>query len=126
MAHTQKIANVLRLSREVRCDYFVRKVADSQVAWGLFDTGWATAAANGHTAIPLWPEEAFAAASASDEWKNFHAKAIPLEELLSRWLPGMERDQRICAVFPAPEDKGRLLPPATLLDLIRQELQQYE
>ncbi|KVF68041.1 hypothetical protein WS75_30070 [Burkholderia sp. FL-7-2-10-S1-D7] len=125
-AHPKKIESVLRLDAQTRCDYFIRKVADFETVWGLFDTGWATASANGHIAIPFWPEEDFADACASEEWKNFRAKAISLEEFLSRWLPGMDSDRRICAVFPAPGDKGLLVPPIDLMNLIKQELQQYE
>ncbi|MCA8277777.1 DUF2750 domain-containing protein [Burkholderia sp. AU30280] len=121
--HPNKIENVLRFDAQSRCDYFIRKVADSEIVWGLFDTGWATATVNGLTAIPFWPEEDFAALCTSHEWKSFHPKTISLGEFLSRWLPGMERDERVCVVFPGPEDKGRLLSPMDLLELIKQELQ---
>nr|WP_081054135.1 DUF2750 domain-containing protein [Burkholderia vietnamiensis] len=124
--HPKKIENVLRLDTQARCDYFVRKVADSEVVWGLFDTGWAIGTSDGHTVIPFWPEEDFSAMCASNEWKNFHPKAIALDEFMSRWLPGMETDRRLCAVFPGPEGKGQLLSPLELLELIKQELKQYE
>lgn len=123
-AHPKKIENVLRLDTSARCDYFIRKVADSEMIWGLFDIGWAMATVNDQVAIPFWPEEVFAAICARDEWKNFRAKAIPLSEFLSRWLPGMDKDQRICVVFPTPEDKGGFLLPTGLVKLIERELRE--
>jgi hypothetical protein len=76
--------------------------------------------------VPFWPEEEFAALCATAEWQGFRPKAITLEEFLARWLPGMEKDQRICLVFSTPTDRGSLLRPNDLDNLIRQELQQYE
>ncbi|WP_423380453.1 DUF2750 domain-containing protein [Burkholderia sp. LMG 32019] len=125
-AHPRKIESVLRLDAHARSDYFIRKIADFEVVWGLFDTGWATAAAEGCIVIPFWPEQDFAAICAGDEWAGFHAQAIPLDAFLSRWLPGMGRDQRVCAVFPTPEDSGSLVLPLDLLASIRSELTQYE
>jgi len=99
-ARSKKIENVLRLDASSRCDYFVRKVADFEIVWGLFNTGWPTASTGATTAVPFWPEEEFAALCATAEWQGFHPKAIALEEFLTRWFPGMEKDQRICLVFP--------------------------
>ncbi|HVW50489.1 MAG TPA: DUF2750 domain-containing protein [Trinickia sp.] len=125
-AHSKKIENVLRLDEQSRCDYFVRKVADFEVVWGLFDTGWATASAGATTAVPFWPEEEFAALCATAEWQRFHPKSIALDDFLGRWLPGMEKDHRVCVVFSTPTDRGSLLHPRDLDKLIRQELEQYE
>ncbi|QVN17065.1 DUF2750 domain-containing protein [Burkholderia pyrrocinia] len=125
-AHPKKIENVLRLDAQSRCEYFVRKVADFEVVWSLFDKGWATASAGTATVVPFWPEEAFAKLCATDEWQGFYPKEIALDEFLGRWLPGMANDHRICAVFATPSDRGTLLPPMDLDKLIRRELEQYE
>ncbi|WP_230939796.1 DUF2750 domain-containing protein [Burkholderia territorii] len=126
VVHPKKIESVLRLDSQARCDYFVRKVADYEVVWGLFGTGWATGTSEVHMAIPFWPEEDLAVRCASDKWKNFRPKAIALDEFLSKWLPGMEADRRLCAVFPGPEGTAQLLSPLELLELIKRELKQYE
>ncbi|CAI8865887.1 MULTISPECIES: DUF2750 domain-containing protein [Burkholderia] len=125
-AHPKKIENVLRLNAQSRCEYFIRKVSDFEVVWSLFDQGWATACTGAATVAPFWPEEAFAKLCATDEWQGFHPKAIALEDFLERWLPGMANDQRICAVFAAPSDRGTLMSPMDLEKLIRRELEQYE
>lgn len=124
--HPKKIENVLTLDAQARCDYFVRKVADFETVWELFDQGWATAQTESSTAVPFWPEEAFAHLCAVDEWTSFRPKAIALDEFMSHWLPGMEKDKRLCVIFPTPQHTGLLVPPLDLLNLLRQELQQYE
>ncbi|KAI1692860.1 hypothetical protein Ddc_23274 [Ditylenchus destructor] len=124
--HLRKIAEVLQLDASNRCDYFVRKVADFEMVWGLHDSGWATAIINGYVVIPFWPEEAFAAMCAADEWAGYRAIAIPIDGFLSNWLSGMQRDKRLCLVFPTPKQVGCVLLPTELKSLIQQELQQYK
>ncbi|KFG94264.1 hypothetical protein GQ56_0126975 [Burkholderia paludis] len=124
--HREKIESVLRLDARARFDYFIRRIADSEVVWGLFDTGWATASADGRIAIPVWPEQDFAAICADAQWACFHPEAIPLDAFLTRWLPGMAKDRRLCSVFPVPAGRGHLVSPPDLLASIRSESSQYE
>ncbi|MBU6956900.1 DUF2750 domain-containing protein [Pseudomonas sp. CVAP len=124
--HQKKIENVLRLAPQERYDYFIRKVADVEVVWALFDNGWATAESGKITAVPFWPEEGFATLCASAEWNGFTAKPIELNDFLMRWLPGMQGDGRICQIFSTPDEQGLLVPPEDLLGVIKQELEQYE
>ena len=125
MLAAQKIANLLRLSPQARCDYLIGKVADFEVIWGLFDQGWATAGSAQSTALPFWPEADFAALCARGHWQGYEPRAIALSDFLERWLPGMQRDTRLCLVFPDPDGQGLLLAPEVLLQTIDQELQQY-
>lgn len=124
--HPTKIQNVQSLSDEARCDYFVRKVADFEVIWGLSDKGWATAQAGECVAIPLWPEKEFAKLCAIDEWNGFVPKPLPLGDFLAKWLPGLRADQRTCLIFPTSHSRGLIVPPERLQQLIEAELRQYE
>jgi len=124
--HMKKTENVLRLDAQSRCEYLVRKVADFEVVWSLFDKGWATARTGAATVVLFWTEEGFAKLCATDEWQGFRPKAIPLDDFLERWLPGMANDQRFCSVFAAPSDHGTLMLPMDLEKLIRRELEQCE
>ncbi|MGS1076170.1 DUF2750 domain-containing protein [Burkholderia glumae] len=72
-AHPRKIENVLGLGKQERCDYFVRKVADFEVVWGLRDSGWASGEVGGRIAVPFWPEADFASRCTVGEWSGFHA-----------------------------------------------------
>lgn len=98
-AHHKKIENLLKLEPQARYDYFIRKVADFEVVWGLFDNGWVTAESGKITAIPFWPDKVFATLCASAEWKGSTAKSIELNDFLIRWLPEMQVGGRACQVF---------------------------
>lgn len=121
----KKLRNVHSLSDKERCDYFVRKVADFELVWGLHDKAWAMAKAGVNEAIAFWPEQEFATVCAADEWEGFEPRSIPLSDFISEWLPGMEANRRMCLIFPTPSTHGMSLPPGTLSRLLKEELQQY-
>lgn len=125
-AHYEKLKNILALAPQERYEYFIRKVADFGTVWGLYDGGWATADSKKTVAIPFWPEEDFAKLCANAEWEGFEPKSILLGDFIERWLLGMERDKRICQIFPIPNQQGSLVPPQDLLFAVKKELQQYE
>ena len=62
--------------------------------------------------MPVWPHPAYAVACAQGAWQGHVPAAIPLDEWLEDWLPGVERD-------------GRLVAARMRADLGR-ELEQYE
>jgi hypothetical protein len=124
--HHSKLSNVTALSSEARYAYFVRKVADCSVVWSLFSEGWATLQSEGGLAIPFWPEPGFAQVCATGLWNDLNTTHIGLDEFLYHWLPGMEGDHHLCAVFPTSSDGGLLVKPKELIRDIRRELEQYE
>ncbi|WP_282365126.1 DUF2750 domain-containing protein [Pseudomonas sp. PS01297] len=123
--HPNKVQNVISLTQQERYDYFVRKTADSMHLWGLFQDGWAISQGNS-ISIPFWPEECFAQMCATAEWSGLNAKCIEMDKFLENWLPGMERDNRTCLIFPTPTDKGLLKTPQALKFDLRNELSKYE
>jgi hypothetical protein len=127
MADTgKKIANVINLSAEDRYDYFIRKVADFEEVWGLFDNGWAMLGHVDEKTLALWPEKAFAEICINTVWKTYRPKKILLNDFLQKWLPGMDSDGTKAAVFFTPKEKGIIVPSKKLLANLNDELQQYE
>lgn len=115
------------MSGDARNLYFVRKVADFEIVWSLFEDGWAMVADdNEQKAIPFWPEKELAELCAKGEWRNYHSKQIKLDDFLLKWLPGMIKDGLSVAIFPTPSDKGVILSPTKLLSLLEDEVKQYE
>ena len=109
-----------------RYDYCVRKVADTQEVWGLYQAGWATAQAHGRVAVAFWPEAAFAQACASGDWAGYQPRAIALGDFLNKWLPGMASNGQLASVFPVPQGSARIAAPADLLRDLQHEVEQYE
>lgn len=121
-----KVNNVINSSAEERYSYFIRKVADFEEVWGLYNEGWAMLEDNKEqNIIPFWPEEAFAQLCAEGVWESYQPKPIELNNFIEKWLPGMEKDGKSAGIFYNPEGKGIVVQPDKLLGAIQEELEQY-
>lgn len=125
--HPKQIESVIALSPNERYGYFVRKVADCEELWGLYDDGWAMMAdGGGQEVFPLWPEREFADLMITDLWASHSARKIDLESFLARWIAGMTQDGIRPAVFPTPKGLGVVVDPSRLAEDLKEELEQYE
>ncbi len=125
--HPKQFGSVTALDAPSRYSYFVRKVADSEEVWGLYEGGWALMGDDtGNQLLPVWPERDFAESLAQGKWASHTAKAIPLVDFIEKWLPGMEKDGTQLAIFPTPSGKGVIVPPSRLLADLSSEMEQYE
>lgn len=59
-------------------------------------------------------------------WIGYRAESIALDAWLDRWSPGLEKDNRHVAVFPAPDNKGVIVEPRQFEATLRDELAHYE
>jgi hypothetical protein len=124
--HEREIQVVSALDGPKRYEYWIKKVADHEEVWSLWDEGWALLADDsGQEAVPVWPHEEFAQRWAVNDWARYQPKAIPLEEWLTRWISGMERDGRQVAVFPTESGSGVIVNPQRLKSDLDEELSQY-
>lgn len=123
--HRIKSENILKLSASDRYKYFLRKVCDYEVVWGLYSDGWAIGQLNSTQVIPVWPEKSFAEACAIDQWFGFQPKPIPLEAFVKKWIPGATADSRKFAIFPTITDAAIAVENELLLEDIRIENSQY-
>ena len=122
----KKIENILNMDAGGRYQYFIRKIADFEVVWGLYDNGWAMADNDlDKQVIPFWPEHDFARICRTGVWKNYEPKEITLADFLNKWLPGMEKDGKLAGIFYIPGGRGVVLEPTKVLKDINEELEQY-
>jgi hypothetical protein len=122
----EKLTNVINLPAPERYSYFIRKVADFEEVWGLYDNGWALLENDGNRVIAFWPELEFAELCAVETWKNYTPKKINLEEFLEKWLTGMKKDGTEAAIFYTPQEKGIVVSAQQLFDDLNEEVTQYE
>lgn len=123
----KEIAAVVELPAPKRYGYFVKKVVDSEQAWGLYKDGWALAGTKeGQTVFPLWPAREYASQCATDLWVGYEPEEIPLDDLLTDLLPMLSRDGVLPGVFYTPKDKGVLASAEELRSDLEEELQAYE
>lgn len=125
--HSEKISTVASMPGEDRVSYLVRKTADFEETWGLEENGWAMASNDaGVPALPVWPEREFAEACCDGKWAGATAKAIPLDEFIEKWVPGLTRDHRLLCVFPTSSNAGVFMKPDELKSYLQEKLDQYE
>ena len=123
----KEIAAVLQLDGPARHAHFVRRVADEERAWGLWQDGWALMAdEQGPSIFPLWPAGEYAALCAVDQWHGYTPREITISELLEKLLPHLTERALRTGVFPIPTDKGVIQPAEALAAALRVELAQYE
>lgn len=131
--HPDKINAILAMDAQERFSYFIRKCADCEEIWGLRNAeGWCgMGTEEGNDSIPFWPEEAFAALLADEEWSDCAPDSVPLEEFLENWLPNMQEDGVFAAVFPIPGEATAAMDCVTLeaeqlREFLLEECEQYE
>ena len=123
----KEIEAVLRLDGPARFKRFIKVVADTEEAWGLWDDGWALLEDDsGAQVFPLWPAREYAELCREPDWTNYKATPIAVDDLLSELLPKLRAQGILAGVFPTPTGRGTTPDLDTLESALREELEQYE
>jgi hypothetical protein len=96
--------------------------------WGLFhEDGWALLCdSDKRVIVPFWPEQEFASLCCSEQWVAYKPKMIPLSDFKNKWLPGMQKENRLVNVFYTTATKmGSIVKPDIVLKDLEQEIQNY-
>ncbi|MEF2293814.1 DUF2750 domain-containing protein, partial [Virgibacillus dokdonensis] len=72
----------------------------------------------------FWPKKEFANLCAINEWNNYKAKHIELEDFIQEWLPGMKKDGIKPSIFWNNIDSVILDVDKLITDL-EEELDKY-
>ena len=121
-----EIQAVLRLDGPARFSHFVKRVADSEGAWGLWNDGWALMKSDDGTQVfPLWPAREYAELHRSGGWANHEAREIPFAYLLDELVPRLAQRGVLPGVFPTLLGKGVTVAPEELAASLRNELKNY-
>jgi len=123
----KEFENVVHLAPKERYEYFIKKVADWEEIWSLWKDGWVLMGDKEEGEhVPVWPHPVFAEAYAHGEWLGYKPRKIELEDWLNKWIPGMEKDKRMVAVFPTTEGQTTTVSPVQLKSDLEEELTKYE
>jgi hypothetical protein len=115
---------VLALSGIKRFEHFIKVIADWQEVWGLYQDGWALAAADdGTTVFPLWPAKEYAQVCAANEWTGYEPRSISLSDFTEMLLPKL--NGVLPGVFFTPTSKGVTPSVDDLKSALEAELQNY-
>lgn len=123
----KEIEAVLRLDGPTRYKHFVKRVVDDELAWGLWNDGWALMEDEaGQYVFPLWPAREYAELYAVGEWSGYLPEEIPLSDLMDELLPKLAEREVRPGVFPTPTGKGVTPTVLELLGALRTEMENYE
>ncbi|MFO1217587.1 MAG: DUF2750 domain-containing protein [Burkholderiaceae bacterium] len=122
----KQIDAVLALPGIKRFEHFIKVIADRQEVWGLYQDGWALAAADdGTTVFPLWPAREYAQICAAREWSGYEPRSISLSDFREALLPKLKLDGVLPGVFFTPTSKGVTPSVDDLKSALEAELQNY-
>ena len=123
---SKEVSAVLHLDGQARLEHFVKRVADSERAWGLWRYGWALMAnEDGTEVFPLWPAPEYAEPHRAGSWVLYQVKEIPLGELLAELLPTLNDSGILPGVFPSSDGKCVTPSANSLAVMLRAELERY-
>lgn len=123
----KEIEAVLKPDGAARFAHFIKRVADMEAVWGLWDGGWVTVSDNeGSLAMPLWPAREYAELCREAEWAASEARSINTDTLRRDLLPKLAAEGVQIAVFPTPGGKGVIVAVERLTGALEEELALYE
>lgn len=101
---------------EIRYEAFVEAVSKSEMLWTLEnDDGFVLMCDDeGRECLPFWPDEQSCAKHISDDWKDCLCQAIPLEEFIENWVPGIVEDGFKVVIHPTIEQMGLIIEAGQL------------
>ncbi len=125
--NAKEVESVVKLPGKRRYDYFIKKVADQNQIWGLWNGGWAMGLTDtGTRTVPVWPAKEYAELCQIGDWRDFQPKAIPLQEFMHEMLPNLVREGIRVSIFDTPSESSVLVSDNELLESLESELSKIE
>ena len=123
MLEQAQVKQILQLDDSQRATYFFKEAAATNQLWILTDEhGCVMLNTEDEDCVPVWPNQEFAEAWATDEWQNCQPEAISLNKWFSRWSHGLADDELALVVFPSQNEQGLIYYPEELEQELKQQL----
>ena len=123
----KEVEAVLRLPGEKRYQYFIKRAADANKVWGLWNDGWAMGVTDdGQSTIPVWPAAEYAEACKQGDWEVYKPKPIDLHEFMNEFVPQAAQDGVRISIFDTPSEASVLVNNDELLEDLKEELSKIE
>lgn len=123
----KEVAAVTSLPGARRYEYFIKKVADQNQVWALWQGSWATGVTDeGTITFPVWPAREYAERCRTGDWAAFESRSIPLSDFLNELLPQLTSDGLRVSVFDTPSEEAVFVDHDQFLADVRAELAKIE
>jgi len=108
----QQIKDIQKLDAQKRYQYLIKEVVKNRTIWLLVDEhGCVMLNSEDEDCVPVWPNEEFARAWATEEWAHCQPEPISLAKWHSRWTHGLEDDELALVIFPDQNSEGLIFFP---------------
>jgi hypothetical protein len=123
----KEVQSVIALPSERRYRYFIKKAADSNRVWGLWNDGWAMGVTDDkEPTIPVWPASEYAELSRIGDWQNYVPRPIDLQEFMHLFLPQLQKDGIRISIFDTPSEESVFVDDRDLIRDLEDELSKIE
>jgi hypothetical protein len=123
----REIEAVVLLPGRERYGYFIKKVADSNQVWGLWNEGWCMGITDtDQRTIAVWPAAEYAELCRVGDWQKCVPRAIGLQEFMREFLPNLVRDGIRVSIFDTPSEASVLINNDELIHDLEEELSKIE
>jgi len=108
----QQVKDIQKLDAQKRYNYLIKEVVKNRKIWLLVDEhGCVMLNSEDEDCVPVWPNEEFALAWATEEWDHCKPEPISLAKWHSRWTHGLEDDELALVIFPDQNSEGLIFFP---------------
>ncbi|WP_028863962.1 DUF2750 domain-containing protein [Psychromonas aquimarina] len=119
----QQIKKIQKYDAQQRYFYLLKEVVKNSQIWLLVDEhGCVMLNTEDEDCVPVWPNQEFAEAWATEEWSHCKAEAISLQKWFDRWTHGLEEDELALVVFPDQNSEGLIFFPDEFDFELRQQV----
>ena len=126
--HSKEIEAILQQRAPQRYQYFMKRVADSEVMYSLQDEDgdWVMADVDGHGLFCVWPFPEFATACATEGWEGSKVIAIDLTTYQEQDVPLIKEEGLLLNVFSSPTAMGFVVNATEFARDLNTELAHYQ
>lgn len=122
-----EIKSVSLLEPQKRYNYFIKKVADSEIMYSLKDKEgrWATSEVEGKKLFSLWTAKEYAANCIIGEWDNYKPYKITLDEFQNQIIDYLEENDFLLNIFSIKSNSGFVVSLSEFVQDLTDELNKY-
>lgn len=121
---TEDFRDIAGRSADERYEYLLDTLMRDEKVWILSsDQGMVMMSSEGEQCLPVWPHPDFAEDWATGDWADCSPEPVDLRSWLDRWLPGMEADGVVLAVFPTTDEETVVIEPPEMRELLEERQQ---
>ena len=125
--HPKEIENILKLNPFDHYQYFIRKIADWEIAYTLIfpDGDYAISIINDKKIFPIWCAKEFAELTKNDGWENCEVLELTFDDFEETLFDYIDENHLLINVFPT-DKTGFVVSLEEFARDLKDELEQYQ